>query len=74
MNCPNCDHPKHRVLWTRRDTVESKIRALECFKCEHLWHTLEVEIPRHAFKYIRKAAGETSTPDRMPGFRAVTFS
>ena len=48
MHCSNCDSKESRALWTRRDTIETKIRRRRCVDCGHIWFTLEVEIPKSA--------------------------
>jgi transcriptional regulator NrdR family protein len=69
MHCANCDSPNSKILWTRRDTVESKARKRQCLDCEHTWLTLELEVPSEAL-----AQHSGGAVVRRNGYQRVTFS
>jgi transcriptional regulator NrdR family protein len=69
MHCANCDSQKSKILWSRRDSVESKVRKRQCLDCNHAWYTLEMELPEGAV--AQRTAGAVN---RRPGFQRVTFS
>lgn len=73
MDCPACGHAKSKVLFSRHDSIESMVRGRECLICEHCWYTLEVEIPRKAFKYVNLEDGLRSTPTRIGKYKIVRF-
>ena len=68
MNCPNCDHNKHRCLVVRHDTNETTMRRRRCLNCKHVWFTVEVDIPREAIVW-----GDKGSISRRPGFRRIDF-
>jgi transcriptional regulator NrdR family protein len=69
MHCANCDSTKSKILWSRRDSVESKVRKRQCLDCDYAWYTLEMELPEGAV-----AQGTAGAVNRRPGFQRVTFS
>jgi transcriptional regulator NrdR family protein len=80
LNCPNCGTPASRklnkVLETRHDTVESKIRQRKCLNCGNRWWTCETDLPPGAVKWA-SSENDTSTftvPRRVPGFLRITYS
>lgn len=77
MNCPKCDALSSRVMATRQDTVETKLRQRKCVSCEHRWWTCEVELPLKAVKWTAPENTDLYSfpvPRRVAGFRRITFS
>jgi transcriptional regulator NrdR family protein len=82
MHCPNCDTSAERstcrIIQTRSDTVESKLRQRECKVCSHKWWTCETDLPLGAVKWMLSDddAGPSSftVPRRVPGFLRITYS
>jgi transcriptional regulator NrdR family protein len=80
MHCPNCDtsvdRSTCRIIQTRTDTIESKLRERQCKACDHKWWTCETDLPPGAVKW--KANEEDynafAVPRRVPGFLRVTYS
>jgi transcriptional regulator NrdR family protein len=68
MHCANCDFEKSKILWSRHDSVESKVRKRQCLSCNYTWYTLEMELPDGAV-----AQGSSGMVSRRPGFQRVTF-
>lgn len=68
MHCSNCDSQKNKTLWTRRDTVETKIRRRQCLDCGNIWFTLEMEIPKEAV-----AQRQEGVVLRREGYQRVRF-
>lgn len=81
MRCPNCDTPAERgncrILQTRSDTIESKIRQRKCMNCDHKWWTVETDLPDGAVKWTEATDPDSnfhSMPIRQPGFKRVSYS
>jgi hypothetical protein len=77
MNCPICDASTSRVLVTRQDTIESKLRQRKCASCGIKWWTCEVELPLGAVKWADPETADLRrfpVPRRVAGFRRITFS
>lgn len=81
MNCPNCDtfadRQRCRILQSRNDTIETKLRQRFCTNCEHRWWTVEAELPAGAVKWVRRDDPDLSAhplPIRQAGFKRVSYS
>jgi transcriptional regulator NrdR family protein len=80
MHCPNCDTPVDRstcrIIQTRTDTIESKLRERQCKSCDHRWWTCETDLPPGAVKWKTndEDCNAFTVPRRVPGFLRVTYS
>ena len=83
LHCPNCDTSAERstcrIIQTRSDTVESKLRQRQCRICDHKWWTCETDLPQGAVKWRVNDDDDVDSnsftvPRRVPGFLRVTYS
>ena len=54
MKCPVCGSVHVKVKETRPDAFNTRVRRRTCKSCEHIWLTLEVEVPV-AYGYFKSS-------------------
>jgi hypothetical protein len=48
MNCPSCQHGRHRAAITNSHLPDQIVRKRVCEACGHAWFTVELEVSRYA--------------------------
>jgi transcriptional regulator NrdR family protein len=48
MNCPKCKWATNRAAVTTGSLPDQVVRKRVCCACQHIWFTVEVEVPNYA--------------------------